>query len=223
MEEIERGVRELIRAVLRESGIRHRSLSRAISTICYAQQPLASIQYDGPIRFTYDTGVVTATVHSSFVKVSDFIPNINQSLLASDVHVMEVQKFEIDRPDFDVRVKKLIDRHISRSNRSPSPHKHVYLSTKLFVPDIVVVPQKLLSKPKPKSWLSRLKNLFFADDVEELPIMSFDFHLQQAIIRHCSILSVELLEIEKTALALLYSGKSRNAIIAETKIITGQK
>jgi hypothetical protein len=52
-EEVERGVREMVRSVLQEKGIKHRSTERTIHTICYAQQPLASIQYPGPLRFQY--------------------------------------------------------------------------------------------------------------------------------------------------------------------------
>lgn len=53
MDEMETAIRTLIRGILRENGIKHRSDHNGVWALTYAQHPLFSIQYLGPIYISY--------------------------------------------------------------------------------------------------------------------------------------------------------------------------
>ena len=61
--QIHKGVRELIRVTMRERGIKHRSTKDEICSICYAQQPTMTVEYEGPVFVTYDEPIVHVLVY----------------------------------------------------------------------------------------------------------------------------------------------------------------
>lgn len=222
-EEVERGVRELIRSVLRDKGLKHRSLPHQITPICYAQQPLCSIEYYGPISFSYRHSLITAYVYvpdkSKPPKDAVKLFSKLHRMLSYDVDFDESPsiasvKFDISDPDCDKRIGELLDKHVQDKHKRPAPHK-ILLRDKHahYVPDVTIekTQEELTRWQRFKRWWDYSRGKVSTDDT---------FYLSQALMRHFKLKDVS--EVIETIEALRASGRSEQCIERQTKEILDQ-
>ncbi len=231
MDEVVRGARELVRTVLRENGIKHTSNDFSVSTICYAQQPLISISYVGPVIFNFDDNIINITVYGllckngkngdiwSLVTTNDSIDDARQTWSSDQfiwTGIIEHAKLDISDPHIDVKITQLLNKRIKPINKRPAGYKlHATDNRNHYIPDIDI-DAKMSIASKIKSWFSRLfKQRLLTPDEQ--------FYYIQAMRRHSKLSEEETIEVLKTARALVVSGLSRYQIKRQTAIITGDE
>ncbi len=208
-DEVTRGVRGLIRSVLQERCIKHHSTPRFITTICYAQTPLESIEYYGPIRFLYG---------------DDLIVYVYGMPMEPDLYYTEIEervKFDLAAPDLDVQLTSLLDRYIDDKHKRPDHYKTLVRSTSYqycFIPDRFDSSQLQHRFPlfpsvweqwwlKARRWWRRLWGALPLDD---------KFCWLQAIQRHFKVSAEEAAVVTETVQALRESDTDKSVITTAT-------
>jgi hypothetical protein len=175
---IERGVRELIRSILQDNGIKHRSTPYVITTVCYAHQPFCCIEYPGPVDFTYSAGTVFIRAWHGHIQ-EELLADPERFKTSNEPFVeyggdVTYEQLEIMLPDFDKKLSLLLDRFIPNKIKRPSLDRLLYRSSKNFVPSV-----SFDLKPKSTTRFQRLKH-WFKRRFGYLPSVD-DFYLRQAI------------------------------------------
>lgn len=203
MDDITKGLRELIRVAMRERGIRHRSTSKVITSVCYAQMPSKSVEFEGPIKITYDLEHVTLVIR--IYKSAQEVPYNNNQLsncgyhrdieFAEQVALAETCKIDIARPDMVDALGAILDKHVPDSIKRPRPHKMLITSYNGVDPYDYFVASKVVIKPKKtlyQIFREFVLTLLHADTKRQ------DFCWEQAVKRHFRIDDQELQELQQT-------------------------
>lgn len=251
MDIIKRGTRDLVRSVLREKQIKSCSSETRIRTICYADQPVISVKYKGPLEFLYKDGRIIINRHfdkdnSGYRKIDNdlfhLIDDSHKSITAINYvgakqacHHECVGTLEVSDPNFSELVGEIVDKYIVDRHKKASQHKRIVTASDedWFIPDIELTDNKIeavaIHIPQPsKSLISIVWNYVFGRfKLPPPPSPPVDndhdvFYLKQAILRHCNISSNELLAIESTAATLKFSKLQHERIEMATKLIKEQ-
>lgn len=241
MDDITRGIRELIRSVFREKGIRHNSSHKAITSVCYADWPIESIEYQGPINVTYniERNVVRACCYGGKQKVTArsgnlrFYCQVNQYDLRwifSDGLWLSVAKLSpwsylnsrwaLSKTTCDVIDETIIEAADPQfcerlgaflDKHVLDRHKEPCYHKKLFTSTKSYITDIGVSVVKPSLCRRIIRYLFGAPDIM--------FCYEQMVARYCQ-LSPEQLEFLRAVSEMLASSSlSRRAILADTEAI----
>jgi len=203
MEQITKGVRELIRVTMRERGIKHRSDNYHVHTVCYAEQTKRVIEYEGPIYITYDPDraavKVIAFKDDKPIRLERWDLRYH-TITGRPVNAFDEIRIDIYRPDFCDVLGAFLDKHIKEHNKRPSKWKRQYKDTDqeyVFVPD--EAPPKEESK---KFTLGRMLVAWALRKWFNIDPYDLDFPWRHAVKRHFRIEDEELEQIEQTVIAL---------------------
>lgn len=221
--EIERGVRELIRMILRESGIKHRSTDSQITTICYAVQPLVSVEFYGPITFGYDGGIVTASVYGTKDSTKYTEYSITPSQLMDKRPIIppptcvHSEKFDVANPSFETQVKKLLNRFIPDKIKKPLADRWCVRSEYAFVPSVWIRKDEIVYTrwQRIKRWICKKLGAEFRPD-QEIDA----YYWKHAIRRYFGVSETEAQIIVDTAAVLKMANQSEKTIEEETNKIS---
>lgn len=227
MDDITKGLRELIRSIMREKGIKHYTYKKEITSICYAQRPTTSIEFEGPVRITHclDKAIVKLTAYGYTEKQNhNYYVLSNSQTYHEEFNdtIVEIDQItvEISRPDMAEVISSFLDAHIPTSIKQPKSYKRLVCGTpgkpkyKYFVrsTDYATLSMTL-------SIISKLKNSFLK--LLSIDLETQDFYWEQAIKRHYDASNEELREIKQTVLHMRTTDKPN--ICHTTNIILNQK
>ncbi len=230
-----RVVRELIRATMRELKIEHESTDNHIWAVSYAQQPLASIRYRGPLCFTIEGAVLKVAKHRPMNQPHGYHYS-NARRYASCLTSFDTISLPLSDPDFDVRLRTLLDDSLPLTNRRPAAWKQIMESSlgQYYLPDVP-------DEHPPKSLGSQIAAAMFPEWVQRLvwafkalrgwrppqppakPVAPIDEDkrlLEHALRRHFRVDAAGIAAVLGTVMALRQSGLSPEAIEAQTVEIT---
>jgi len=216
MTSVRTGVRELVRVVMRERGIRHSSNDKFVNTVCYAEQSLRCVEYQGPIFIRYDEEkqAIEAIAYAGYnpVVISLWHPTVifNPKVNAL-AHEKTTQDFNYEhmflgfnRPDFCDILGTFLDKYIADRNKRPSKWKNLYRDTDqevVFIPDLpgVMPPEK--EETFVQTIISFVLRKFFDINVDKM----YDDEAKlwkTAVQRHFRCSDEELLHMQNTVTAI---------------------
>lgn len=222
MDQITRGVRELIRVVMRERGIKHRSDQYHVHTVCYAEQPRRTVEYEGPVYITFEAPVVHCVafsadrplpLHRYQVRHTQTAQQALQNLVMGgwfngisrrkeDKELnprMDELKIDVHRPDFGDVLGAFLDKHIQDHNKRPAKWKRRYKDTDQ---EYVFVPDEVVHKEVERFTLGRMIVTWTLRKWFNIDPYDLDFAWRHAVRRHFRVDDDELKQIQQTAEAL---------------------
>lgn len=235
MEQITKGVRELIRVTMRERGIKHRSDRCHVHTVCYAEQALRNVEYEGPIYLTYEEqGIVHAKAFHSTkaVQLSRYEVNSAQSgenitnvrlanMIANyqkrpkDVRfTVEEIRIDVHRPDFCEVLGVFLDKHIKDGNKRPTKWKKRYRDTDQ---EYVFVPDEQPQKESYRFSLGKMLTTWILRRWFKIDPYDYNYHWRHAMQRHFRCDDEELEQVEHTVKAMQRGKLSE--IASDTELI----
>lgn len=207
MDDITKSLRDLIRITMRERGIKHKSTTYEITSICYAQRPLTSIEFLGPIKIICDLerAVLIVEVYSSeenAIKDAQYFPNSTIGCNEYEVVALTAKyTIEIARPDMTDVLGAILDKHVPDSIKQPMPHKKLISKPyKFYVSSTTSVKSR-------RPFFQKCKDVVLS--IFNVDINNQDFYWEQAIKRHFRADSKELNEIRQTVSHLRNLSHSR--------------
>lgn len=223
MDKFEKGLRELVRKVIRNNGIRHRSINERITTICYAQHPDSCIEYQGPIIIGYDFNESSLIIEVFGISENNrkrdyydgWYPNCDRHhdpYRNEDILILETARIDIARPDMSDMLSKILNKYITNDMKRPKKHKKLITKCPTYgVKDGVYKYFVENGKTKKRSKLSQFFDKFKKSD---------DFAWEQALKRHFKLSEEELEDIKETVKHI--QSNPRNKMITETDFILKQ-
>ncbi len=212
-DDVARGVREMVRSVLREKGVKHKTKFETIFTVCYAQYPFDCVEYIGPLQFDLDKTIIHGCVwgQAAFSYNDDKI----QSWIAEKIFnfmrmnhqdILIRERFDIMSPECDKQLGEFIDKHVKNIHKRPASFKRLIKrmgSHERYMPDIPFEEWRL-------SWWGRIKRLLgivFGKGIE-----IDDVYWINSIQRHFKLTKTEADEVYQTVLAMRWHNQSKKEV-----------
>lgn len=225
--QIHKGVRELIRVTMRERGIKHRSTPKEICSVCYAQQPTMTVEYNGPIFFTYEEPIVHIHCYGHIEDIhyfeSSFPHAVRSQSNFSDFRSYRNEKYLVGKTGIDIHDPKFcdilgefLDKHVPDENKRPAKWKRIFQDTDNEYYFVATKEHRkenrfITIRQAIARWV--MLKFFGIDPVD------YDWYWREAIKRHFRCNSDDIQQITQTVHALEASKLSREEIEHNTTLI----